>query len=230
MNGAQTKSRAHTDLVRYFNVIPVFYLKNNLIQQTSQVNPCQFLQGNDCRNFWQQNEAEWLDWGAQQMQAVDMRQHKKPLYRSVNTRTHGVRHGSGSKSKWERNTKAAAKNQSAQQSMHSGQQHGFDYTPLFKFLLSRVGKSWDEVHSEAVSRLDREEPISWMVAPDLAGGSSFVRLGESSYFSGLYVDDNNILAIVDADLTPESMRPFCACCTHTLNGVRLSTPYSDEAP
>lgn len=155
-----------------------------------------------------------------------MRQQKKPLYRSVNTRTHGVRHGSGSKSKWERNTKAFSDNKSTQQSMHSGQRHGYDYTPLFKFLLSRVGKDWGEVHSEAVSRLDREEPINWMVASDVFEGVPFFRAGESSYFSGLYIDDGNMLAIVDPELTPETMQPFCACCTHTLNGVRLSTPYS----
>lgn len=156
-----------------------------------------------------------------------MKQQKKPLYRSVNTRTYGVRHGSGSKSKWERNTKATAENKSMKQSMHSGQRHGFDYTPLFKFLLSRVGRNWDEVHSDAVARLDREEPITWMVASGLSEGKPFFRAGESSYFSGLYVDDNNILAIVDPKLTPETMLPFCACCTHTLNGVRLATPYSD---
>ncbi|MFK8034690.1 MAG: hypothetical protein AB8B94_11150 [Hyphomicrobiales bacterium] len=156
-----------------------------------------------------------------------MRNHKKPLYRSVNTRTYGVRHGSGAKYKWERNTKAAAGNKSSQQSMHSGQRHGFDYTPLFKFLLSRVGRNWDEVHSEAVSRLDREEPISWMVASDRSEGNPIFRAGESSYFSGLYVDDNNKLAVVDPEVTPDTMQPSCACCTHTLNGVRLTTPYSD---
>lgn len=157
-----------------------------------------------------------------------MRQHKKPLYRSVNTRTYGVRHGSGSKFKWERNTKATKENRSTHQSMHSGQRHGFDYTPLFKFLLSRVGKNWDEVHSEAVSRLDREEPISWIVASDFSEGSPFVRVGESSYFNGLYIDENNKLAVVDPELTSETMPPFCACCTHTLNGVRLSSPYTEE--
>lgn len=161
------------------------------------------------------------------MQIGEMGYHKKPLYRSVNTRTHGVRHGSGSKSKWERNTKVSTKNTDTKQSMHSGQRHGFDYTPLFKFLLSRVGRNWDEVHSEAVSRLDHEEPIYWIVAPDFPSGNPYCRVGESSYFSGLYIDNNNILSVVDPELTPETMHPFCACCTHTLNGVRLSTPYSD---
>lgn len=150
---------------------------------------------------------------------------KKPLFRSVNTRTHGVRHGSGAKAKWERHTKAASTNVAAYGSMHSGQRHGYDYTPLFKFLLSRAGKNWDDVYSEAISRLDQEEPIWWMVAPDLSEGQAVFRSGESSYFSGLYIDDDNALALVNPDVTAENMTPFCACCTHTLNGVRLTTPF-----
>lgn len=160
------------------------------------------------------------------LQISAMKGQMKPLYRSVNTRTHGVRHGSGAKSKWARNTKASAKNVSMKQSMHSGQRHGYDYTPLFKFLLSRVGKNWTDVHSEAIARLDREDPITWIVAASFSDGKPFVRVGESSYFSGLYVDEDNLLAVVDPELTAETMRPFCACCTHTLNGVRLTTPYS----
>ncbi len=156
-----------------------------------------------------------------------MRSEKKPLYRSVNTRTHGVRHGSGGKSKWERNTKAAGKSSASQGSMHSGQRHGFDYTPLFKFLLSRVGCNWDEVHSEALARLDRAEPIFWMVSEDPKNGIPYFRAGESSYFSGLYVGDDNILTLVDPTLTPDTMQPTCACCTHTLNGIRLTMPYCE---
>ncbi|MEM1151642.1 MAG: hypothetical protein AAGI03_13980 [Pseudomonadota bacterium] len=157
-----------------------------------------------------------------------MKGQKKPLYRSVNTRTYGVRHGSGSKSKWERNSKASLKNKSMKQSMHSGQRHGFDYTPLFKFLLARVGEDWNGVHSEAIARLDREEPITWMVASSFSEGRPFFGAGGSSYFSGLYVDENNILSVVDPELTYETMRPFCACCTHTLNGIRLTSPYEDK--
>lgn len=162
------------------------------------------------------------------VQGSAMKRQKKPLYRSVNTKTHGVRHGSGAKSKWERNKKASENNRSMKQSMHSGQRHGFDYTPLFKFLLSRVGDDWADVHSEAVARLDREEPITWMVAASYSEGSPFFRAGESSYFSGLYVDEDNVLAVVDPELTADTMEPFCACCTHTLNGTRLTTPYSDK--
>ncbi len=111
--------------------------------------------------------------------------------------------------------------------MHSGQRHGYDYTPLFKFLLSRVGKNWDDVYFEAVSRLDQEAPIWWMVAPDLSARQQVFRSGESSYFSGLYVDDQTVLAVVDPDVTAENMRLYCACCTHTMNGARLKPPYSE---
>ena len=154
-----------------------------------------------------------------------MKHRKKPLYRKVNTRTYNVHHGSGQAASKECNTKANRNNKAMRGSMHSGQRHGLDYTPLFKFLLSRVGRDWDEVHSEAVSRLDREEPIHWMVAPDRASGKATIRVGESSYYSGLYVDEDNRLAVVDPDVTPETMQPLCPCCTHTLNGVRLSQPY-----
>jgi hypothetical protein len=110
--------------------------------------------------------------------------------------------------------------------MHAGKRHGYDYTPLYKFLLSRVGSNWDEVHSEAVSRLDREEPIAWMVAADRSVGVPYIRTGESTYFSGLYVDKYNKLAIFDPSLTYETMLPTCACCTHTFNGTRLTTPFA----
>ena len=109
-----------------------------------------------------------------------MRQQKKPLFRSVNTRTYGVRHGSGAKARWERNTKAAGLDGAKHGSMHSGQRHGFDYTPLFKFLLSRVGKDWDAVHSEAVARLDHDDPISWMVATDRSEGRALFQDDESA--------------------------------------------------
>ena len=66
--------------------------------------------------------------------------------------------------------------------MHSGQRHGYDYTPLFKFLLSRAGKNWDDVYSEAISRLDQEEPIWWMVAPDLSEGQAVFSIGGKFVF------------------------------------------------
>lgn len=156
-----------------------------------------------------------------------MKAGKAPLYRRVNTRTHGVTHGGGRKSRWERNTKTAAKDTGVHGSMHGKRQNGLDYTPLFRFLLSQVGRDWNDVHSEAVRRVDREEPIYWLVARTEEARQPVVRVGESSYFSGLFVDDQNKLAIVDPSVTVDTLEPRCACCTHTLNGQRLTKPFSD---
>lgn len=144
---------------------------------------------------------------------------KKPLYRKVNTTAHNVwRNNAGGHYRHERNTKAEIKSEALRGKMHGTKLHGYDYTPLFRFLLSRVGGSWDEIYSEAVSRLDRPEPIFWMVAIHEDDRKDIVRLGESSYFNGLYVDEQKRLNIVNPDLKGEEMTPSCQCCTHTFNG------------
>lgn len=145
---------------------------------------------------------------------------KKPLYRKVNTRTHGVRHRTGGDYRHERNAKAPTI-RTARGSMHGKERRGRDYTPLFRFLLSKVGEPWDEVHREAVARLDRSDPIFWLVALREDERREVVRVGESTYYSGLFVDDAGILRKVTPDLTAEDLTPSCACCTHTFNGVRF---------
>lgn len=146
-------------------------------------------------------------------------QQKPPLYRSVNTRTHGVRHGSCRAYRYERHTKSEKDKRSNRGSMHSHQRHGFDYTPLFRFLLSKVGHPWDEVFSEAKARLDRPEPIFWMVAMHESDKEESVRTDENSYYSGLWVDEAGLLQKVNPMLTPEQMGPFSDYDTHTFNGV-----------
>lgn len=110
--------------------------------------------------------------------------------------------------------------------MHSKRRQGRDYTPLFKFLLSKVGEDWDVVHAEAVSRLEDPEPIFYMVALKQADGRRFFRSGESRYYSGLYVDDDGRLARVAPELTVEDMEPYCACCIHTFNGQPFVRRYT----
>lgn len=41
--------------------------------------------------------------------------------------------------------------------MHGKVKRGLDYTPLFRFLLAKVGMPWNEIHPEAIARLDRSE-------------------------------------------------------------------------
>jgi hypothetical protein len=103
--------------------------------------------------------------------------------------------------------------------MVRGVRRGLDYTPLFQFLLGKVGEPWDSTFSEAVARLDRKEPIFWMVAPCRKQAREYVRLNESTYYSGLYIDEWGILRKTAPELGPESLEPSCACCTHTFNGV-----------
>lgn len=154
---------------------------------------------------------------------------KEPLYRKVNTRTHNVQHGGGGAFRYARNTKREKANEATRGSMHANRRNGRDYTPLFRFLLARVGHDWAEVHSEAVARLDTSEPIFWLVARAEAEKKPCVRIGESSYYAGLYVDGDGKLAIVDPDLCVEHLTPSCACCTHTFNGVPFTRPYPGHA-
>lgn len=147
---------------------------------------------------------------------------KEPLYRKVNTRARHIHHNFGSEARYDRNTKKGMN-----KSMKKDVERGLDYTPLYRFLLSKVGKNWDEVHSEAVSRLDHEDPIYHLVARHEAEKKDSVRCGESAYYSGLYVDENNTLQKVNPDLKNEDFFPGCHCCTHTFNGTPFQKTYAD---
>jgi len=148
-------------------------------------------------------------------------ENKKLLYRKVNTRARGVHHSHGGDYKNTRNRASAV-------GMRQGVQRGLDYTPLFRFLLSRVGSNWNAVHSEAVSRLDNEEPLFWLVAKDYESANEVVRTGESSYFSGLFIDEESVLCIVNPTLNEESLEPSCKCCTHTFNGIPFTRKYGES--
>ncbi len=145
---------------------------------------------------------------------------KKPLWRKVNRRTYRVHredlHGEA------RDMRAAG----GETSMHSKRRQGRDYTPLFRFLLSKVGEDWDAVHAEAVSRLDDPEPIFYMVARTEADCRPIMRAGESTYYSGLYVDAAGRLAVVDPGINHTTFEPLCPCCTHTFNGKPLVKDYT----
>jgi hypothetical protein len=153
------------------------------------------------------------------------RAEKQPLYRKVNTQTHRVHHDIGGDYRTQRQ---AAEEDGGRGSMHGKRRRGLDYTPLFRFLLSKVGSEWNEVYSEAVARLDRPDPIFWMVALHEHERREMVRAGESSYYSGLYVDDEGILRAVNPDLRAADLAPYCSCCTHTFNGERFGLPLDES--
>lgn len=147
---------------------------------------------------------------------------KEPLYRKVNTKARGVAHNKGGDFKYARNKKRETLEQ-VKGTMYSGKERGLDYTPLFKFLLSKVGSNWDEVFSEAKSRLDKTDPIFLLVALQETEKEDCIRVGTSSYFSGMYIDDNNILQVSNPLLTAADLTPPCQCCTHTFNGKIFGT-------
>ncbi|UCS91747.1 hypothetical protein KZP23_13445 [Echinicola marina] len=151
-----------------------------------------------------------------------MNNNKKPLYRKVNTRARGVQHDFGGDFKHSRHKKRASIEQ-VKGAMHGKKYRGLDYTPLYRFLLSNVGEQWDEIFKEASSRLDQTAPIFLLVAMDDGEKQDYVRTGESSYFSGLFVDDSGKLQLVNPDLKAKDLSPFCECCTHTLNGKVFGT-------
>lgn len=153
-----------------------------------------------------------------------MNREKEPLYRKEK-KTGLSLHGhiaKGKKESWSRHTKETKKEAAAEvshKSMKRGK-YGYDYTPLYRFLLSKVGERWDDVYSEAVSRLDKPEPIFYMVVlhpqPDEQPSR---RLGESAYFSTLTVNEEGILVKLNPDY--EMTEVYCQCCTHTWNGKRV---------
>ncbi len=156
-----------------------------------------------------------------------MRGQKEPLYRKVNTRARGVHHGTGGEYRWTRSAAPDRRERAREGSMRGTERRGLDYTPLFRFLLSRVGEPWEPTYREAVARLDRPEPIFWLVARSEEERRAAVRIGESSHYSGLYVDDDGLLAKVDPAVGPETLVPSCSCCTHTFNGVPFTRRYGE---
>ena len=141
---------------------------------------------------------------------------KEPLYRKYNKLATGFHLKTpGGEFRHERNSKAMRNFEDTHISMRRTRE-GYDYTPLFRFLLSKVGQKWDDIFSEAVKRLDQQEPVFWMVDLDFdVGANGVVRLGESSYYSKLTVK-NGLLIKADENSVPPAKS--CTCCTHTFNG------------
>jgi hypothetical protein len=150
---------------------------------------------------------------------------KAPLFRKVNTTARGVHHRFGGDFNDQRNSRSLRESESTHLPMRGKVRRGLDYTPLFRFLLSKVGASWNDVYAEAVARLDRSEPIFWLVAIRQNDEKEYVRTGEASYFSGLRVDEQGKLQVINPSLGPASLAPQCGCCTHTFNGIPFTRAF-----
>ena len=66
-----------------------------------------------------------------------------------------------------------------------------------------------------------------MVSKSLDSANDYILVGESTYFSGLYIDEIGILRIVNPELDENSLKPFCKCCTHTFNGIPFTRRYEE---
>jgi hypothetical protein len=154
---------------------------------------------------------------------------KKPLYRTVNTRVPhmGLYHDFGSDAKYDRNTK-----EGVSKTMKNKKKRGLDFTPLYMFLLSKVGQKWDDVYSEAKSRIPESETeaIEHMFhKPSIYfENNGYSLMGESTMFSKLMVDENGLLQKTHPELTIEQLYPTCDCCTHTFNGKTLTNKWRDN--
>ncbi|HGH4647450.1 TPA: hypothetical protein ACJIWE_004690 [Enterobacter roggenkampii] len=143
----------------------------------------------------------------------------RKLYRSVNTTTRHQSNNPGAEYRWERNCKKVGNELLAKRgTMHGRQKRGRDYTPLFYFLIKHIGKPWDEIFSEVGGRLDTTEPVFWLVARHEHQRRDLVCIGESSFYPGLFVDENGILQQVNPSISGKDVKVTCRCCTHTYLG------------
>ena len=74
-----------------------------------------------------------------------MNKPKGKLYRKENKKALNYHGDKGGDFRHSRNTKAMKQFEGGSMSIKKDVQRGVDYTPLFKFLLSKVGKVWDHV-------------------------------------------------------------------------------------
>ena len=146
-----------------------------------------------------------------------MKGNKEPLYRKYNKLARGFhRNEPGGEFRHERKSKSMSSFQGTHKSMRRTRE-GYDYTPLYKFLLSRVGQKWDDVFSEAVGRLDKHDPIFHLVDLNYKDREDeIVRIGENSYYSKLTVKNGLIILANENAAVPVKL---CVCCTYTFNGV-----------
>lgn len=162
----------------------------------------------------------------------------KPLYRKVNTTTRGV------KGRLHRRLDGGIKhergvftNDKLKYKMKTGQQfHGLDFSPLYGFLRKNTGRSWDEVKSEALKRLPKEnyqDPFIGVVIEyddyidnkEKYDAYPAVCDFEASYHSLLYVDEDGILQYIDKTFTIDDVVLTCGCCTHSFNGKPIKRKY-----
>lgn len=158
-------------------------------------------------------------------------EHDKPLYRKVNRK---CLHCYDTKSKhyrWQRNTKKEKK--LLEDSISHGKMHKrpsmflgrkYDYTPMLMYVLNRVGEDVDKVYSDVCKRIEGEGKVLFnkMVSRKPKETlKDYFRYGEGSYYSQLYVDDENKIQKVNPNLSNISPH-YGSEWGESLNGKPLS--------
>ncbi len=154
----------------------------------------------------------------------------KPLYRKQNTRVLNPGYwiwSNGGDYKWERHSH---KNdfETTKLSMKKDRGASYDYTPLYWYLRKHVGENWNDIYSSILPRLpntkDGREAWTYFVNQPYEKKKPVVCYGPRAYYSALYIDENNLLQIVDPALGVEHFnatygRDFPE--TYTFNGKRI---------
>jgi hypothetical protein len=139
----------------------------------------------------------------------------KPLWRKLNKeksyKTHDLKVGA----EFDKNTKEGVKRSMRSDNRNRGIK---DYTPLYKYLIKHVGEDFDKICSDIYPRIDDRDAIWHIIADNENKKKPIARVGNNSYYNELYVDENNILQIVDPELKNSDLYPSCDCCTHSFNG------------
>ena len=151
---------------------------------------------------------------------------KAPLYRKVNTTAHGVHHARGGNYRDQRNSKARGCSELPREGGPGRRGRALYHPSFFNCLLAPGGRLWLAVLGAGGRRLPPPDPIFWLVALHEHQRRPYVLIGESSYFSGMYVDADGLLQLVDPSMGPSSLVPLCRCCTHTFNGLPFTRPFT----
>ena len=72
---------------------------------------------------------------------------------------------------------------------------------------------------QRLARLERKTRCINCNTQFFANLAAFPTVGKDNV---LYVDESNILQIVNPNFKQEDLIPSCTCCTHTLNGIPIS--------
>lgn len=155
--------------------------------------------------------------------------HNEPLYRKVNRRCLHCYEDKGGKYKWQRHTKnekllydEEITHGKMKKRANGFATNAYDYTPLFKYLLNCIGEDVDVVYHKIHKRIKERYPFDTMVSRKPKEElNDYFRWGECTFFSQLYVDENNKIQKVNPNLS--NMEAFYGMeWGQTLNGNPIS--------